>query len=295
VTVVDTSVVPGAPPSAADVIGAAPRSPSGRGSGRALGWRIARGALSMLVSAVVVLGAWQLFLVVFHVDHFIGKGPLDVWHYLFVTANASANRTAVLHESLTTLRDAGFGLVAGTVAAIGCAIAFNLSRPVERTLMPIAMVLRSVPLVAMTPLIVVIFGHDLGAVTIIAGIVTFFPTLVNVTLALRWAPRDSIDLCRAYGASPIKTLWKVQAPSALPALMASLRIAAPLALVGALLAEWLATGQGIGYRILQVGGLSDFSGLWSRVVLVTLYSFALYRIIGAVERVVLRRFAPTQG
>jgi len=293
VTVVDSEVAP--PPSATDVIAAAPRLQQAGRSGRARGWRIARGGLSILVSAVVVLGAWQLFLVVFHVKHFIGKGPLDVWHYLFVAASASANRTAVLHESFTTLRDAGLGLVAGTVSALGCAVAFNLSRPVERTLMPIAMVLRSVPLVAMTPLIVVIFGHDLGAVTIIAGIVTFFPTLVNVTLALRWAPRDSIDLCRAYGASPAKTLWKVQAPNALPALMASLRIAAPLALVGALLAEWLATGQGIGYRILQVGGLSDYSGLWSRVVLVTLYSFALYRLIGGVERIVLRRFAPVRS
>jgi ABC-type nitrate/sulfonate/bicarbonate transport system permease component len=257
--------------------------------------RLARGLLGMVVSAVVVLGAWMLFLRVFHVNHFIGKGPLDVWRYLFVSANAAANRTAVLHESMTTLRDAAFGLVAGTVAALACAVAFNLFRSVERTFMPIAMVLRSVPLVAMTPLIVLIFGRDLRTIAVIAGIVTFFPTLVNVTLALRWAPRDSIDLCRAYGASPAKTLWKVQVPAALPALMASLRIAAPLALVGALLAEWLATGKGLGYRILQVGALSDYNGLWSRVVLVTLYSFVLYRLIGAAEKVVLRRFAPARG
>ncbi len=293
-TALDTEVGP--PPQAAvDVIVTAPALALGGVSGRARGLRIARGLLSMVISAVVVLGAWQLFLVAFHVNHFIGKGPLDVWHYLFVSANASANRTAVFHESMTTLRDAALGLVAGTVAAIGCAIAFNLSRPVERTLMPIAMVLRSVPLVAMTPLIVLIFGRDLTTITVIAGIVTFFPTLVNVTLALRWAPRDSIDLCRAYGASSAKTLWKVQVPSALPALMASLRIAAPLALVGALLAEWLATGKGLGYRILEVGALSDYNGLWARVVLVTLYSFALYRIIGGVERLVLRRFAPVRS
>jgi len=294
-TVLDTDTPSAAPVAAADVIANVPSLLARTGSKRALGVRMARGALAMIVSAVVVLGAWQLFLKVFHVNHFIGKGPMDVWRYLFVTANAAANRTAILHESSTTLRDAAFGLVAGTIAALACSVAFNLFRPAERTFMPIAMVLRSVPLVAMTPLIVLIFGRDLKTIAIIAGIVTFFPTLVNVTLALRWAPRDSIDLCRAYGASPAKTLWKVQVPAALPALMASLRIAAPLALVGALLAEWLATGKGLGYRILQVGALSDYNGLWSRVVLVTLYSFALYRLIGAVERIVLRRFAPVRG
>lgn len=283
-----------APVAAVDALVAAPRgAPAGRG-GRGLVVRLAKGLLSTTISAVVVLGAWALFLRLFHVNHFIGKGPIDVWHYMFTSANATANRTAVLHESFLTLRDAGFGLVAGTLAAIACATAFNLSRPIERTLMPLAMVLRSVPLIAMTPLIVLIFGRDLKTIAIIAGIVTFFPTLVNVTLALRWAPRDSLDLCRAYGASPLVTLWKVQVPSALPALLASLRIATPLALVGALLSEWLATGKGLGYRILQVGALSDYNGLWSRVALVTLYSFVLYKLIGAVEGVVLRRFAPSR-
>jgi ABC-type nitrate/sulfonate/bicarbonate transport system permease component len=152
-----------------------------------------------------------------------------------------------------------------------------------------------VPLVAMTPLIVLIFGRDLKAITVIAGIVTFFPTLVNVTLALKGTPQESIDLCQAYGASPIVTLRKVQVPNALPALMASLRIAAPLSLVGALLAEWLATGKGLGYKLLQAGALSDYSGLWSRVVLVTLYSVILYTVIGFIEIRVLARFAPARS
>ena len=76
---------------------------------------------------------------------------------------------------------------------------------------------------------------------------------MNVTLALRAVPRESLDLMRAYGASRRTTLRKVQFPSALPALFASLRIAAPLALIGALLAEWLATGKGLGYLMLQRG------------------------------------------
>jgi ABC-type nitrate/sulfonate/bicarbonate transport system permease component len=259
-----------------------------------LGLRLLKALFTAAISIGVVLGAWWLFLAVFHIKPFIGKSPTDVWHYLVTSSQAATHRRQVFHESLTTLRDAGLGMIAGTVAACACAVAFNLWRPVEQTFMPMAMVLRSVPLVAMTPLIVLIFGRDIRAVTVIAGIVTFFPTLVNVTLALRWTPRESMDLCRAYGASPLATLWKVQVPNALPALLASLRIAAPLSLVGALLAEWLATGKGLGYKILQSGALSDYTGLWSRVALVTLYSVLLYKLIGLAERRVLARYAPQQ-
>ena len=125
----------------------------------------------------------------------------------------------------------------------------------------------------------------------IAGIVTFFPTLVNVTLALRATPQASIDLCQAYGGSRATTMRKVQLPSALPAVFASLRIAAPLALIGALLAEWLATGKGLGYLMLQSTTLSNYNMLWAATVLVTAYSLFLYTAISGVENVVLARFA----
>jgi ABC-type nitrate/sulfonate/bicarbonate transport system permease component len=292
VTAIDGGPVPTAVDLQAAITEARQRSAVDR---RSLGLRFLRGTLTATVSIVIVLGAWELFLKAFHVNHFIGKGPLDVWHYLATSSAAGANRHAVFSESKTTIRDAFVGLGVGTVAAVVCALAFNLSRPIERTLMPIAMILRSVPLMAMTPLIVLMVGRNLKTVAVIAGIVTFFPTLVNVTLALRWTPKESLDLCRAYGASNLTSLRKVQVPSALPALMASLRVAAPLALVGALLAEWLATGQGLGYRILQVSALSEYKGLWARVALVTLYSSVLYMLIGIVEKVVLARFAPTRA
>jgi ABC-type nitrate/sulfonate/bicarbonate transport system permease component len=255
--------------------------------------RISGKILQYAISLMVVLGAWQLFLSAFHINSFIGRTPLDVYHYLTNPATASAARSQLWHASLTTLRDAFVGLVAGTIAALGCAIAFNLARPVEQTFMPMAMVLRSVPLVAMTPLIALIFGRGLMGVTVIAGIVTFFPTLVNVTLALRATPQASLDLFQAYGASRFTTLRKVQLPSALPAVFASLRIAAPLSLIGALLAEWLATGKGLGYLMLQSETLSNYNLLWAATVLVTAYSVFLYTAISGVEKRVMVRFADT--
>jgi ABC-type nitrate/sulfonate/bicarbonate transport system permease component len=170
-----------------------------------------------------------------------------------------------------------------------------LWRAVEQTLMPIAMALRAVPLVAMTPLIALIFGRGLLSVTVIAGIVTFFPVLVNISLALRAVPTPALDLMRAYGASPYVTLWRVQVPSALPALFAAMRVAAPLALVGALLAEWLTTGQGLGYLMLQAVTTFELDRMWTGVTIVTVASIVLYSLISAVEQLTLARYAPDQA
>jgi ABC-type nitrate/sulfonate/bicarbonate transport system permease component len=109
-------------------------------------------------------------------------------------------------------------------------------------------------------------------------------------LALQRTPQQSIDLVWVYGASPLATLWKVRLPAALPSFFASLRIAAPLAMTGAMLAEWLATGRGLGYTMLSASATSDYDGLWSRVAMATTMTLAIYNLIGLGERFILNRF-----
>ena len=253
--------------------------------------RFLTGTGGAVLSIVVICGVWQLLVKGLHLDPFLTRGPLDVWRYLTGPANG-AERTLLWDASKITGLDAVIGLLGGAAAALITAIAFTLWRGVEQTLLPIAMALRAVPLVAMTPLIALIFGRGLLAVTVIAGIVTFFPVLVNVSLALRGVPRSALDLMRAYGASPYATLWRVQLPSALPALFAALRVAAPLALVGALLAEWLATGKGLGYLMLAAVTTFELDRMWTGVTIVTVASIALYTLISIAEQLTLARYAP---
>jgi ABC-type nitrate/sulfonate/bicarbonate transport system permease component len=150
-----------------------------------------------------------------------------------------------------------------------------------------SLALQSVPLIAVTPIIVLIFGRSLLSIAVIGSMVTFFPTLVNVSLALQRTPRQMMDLMFVFGASRIAQLSKAQLPSALPSLFSSLRVAAPLAVTGAMLAEWLATGQGLGYAMLSASAQSDYDGLWARVVVATLFSLSLYSTIGVAERAVV--------
>ncbi len=258
------------------------------------GWpgRAARSVGFLVVSVLVALVCWVGFIKLFNLNSYFAKSPAAVWDFLAQGPSAAANRLQLWQALVTTLRDASLGYVFGTVLAVVAAMTVVTYRSVEAAFMPVAVVLRSVPLVAMTPLIALVFGRGLVSVTVIAGIVTFFPTLVNVVTGLNSAPQESVLLMRAYNASSWTTLFKLRLPSALPSLFSSARIAAPGAMLGAVLAEWLATGQGLGYLMLEASTTSEFAQLWTGVVLITASSAIIYAVVGLVEAPVLRRFGP---
>jgi len=252
--------------------------------------RVLQVLLNAVIGVVSISVVWQVLITKANLTAFNRRTPLQVWHYVTASGN-TAQRSILWDATMTTVRDAGLGLVAGTIAGLLVALLFNRYPVFEQGSMPVAMALRSVPLVAMTPLIILIFDRGLLGVTVISGIVTFFPTLVNVALALRSVPASSVDLMTAYGASKGRTLVRVQLPYSLPALFASIRVAAPLAVIGAYLAEYLATGKGLGYLMLQANFASDYDQMWAAVAIITFGAVLLYQVIAAVEQVVLTRFA----
>jgi ABC-type nitrate/sulfonate/bicarbonate transport system permease component len=245
---------------------------------------------SMGVSLALVLGAWLAFIEYFSVNPMVVRSPLDVWAYLFTGEEAAEHRAAVWEGLRITLADAGLGLVAGLAAASVVAMLFILSASAEQAFLPVAMIMRSVPLVAMTPVITLVFGRELLATTVICGIVVFFPALVTIVLGLRSASPQAVDLVRACGGGTWTALRKVLIPSALPSFFTSARISAPGAVIGALLAEWLATGKGLGYRMLQDVSTFESDDLWASVVVITLASLLVYSLIGVIENIVLSRF-----
>lgn len=253
---------------------------------------VLRPVLNVVVTMTAVIVLWIIFLQVYDLDPLVAKSPVDIFHYLFTDSDAGAHRSLVASGLGRTLLDAGLGFVAGLVAAVGVAVVFVLLRSVEQALLPMAVVVRSVPLVAMTPLITLVFGRGLMATTVISGLVVFFPALVTMTFGLRSASRQAADLCRAYGAGGWTIARKVMLPSAVPAFFASARVGVPGALIGAMLAEWLSTGQGLGYAMLKDSSTFDYDHLWASVAVLTAVSALAYNIIASVETVALARFAP---
>lgn len=247
-----------------------------------------------LLNAVVVLGVilalWVFLLDYKDVPPFVGKGPADVWDYLIESPRAPENRDIVWVALKQTLIDSGIGFVTGMVAATVLASVTVLSRAVESAVMPVALVLRSVPLVALAPIIALIFGNGLVVVAVMSGIVVLFPALVNIILGLRSVTPQMNDVVTVYGGSRWTALRVVAFPSALPAFFASVRISVPGAITGALLAESLATGEGIGSAVTGAVSRSLNDQVWALVVVVTLVSVLLYMLAQLVEGLVLARF-----
>jgi sulfonate transport system permease protein len=251
--------------------------------------RFARSAAFLAASIALLLAVWYGLIRIFDLNPFFAKDPDDVYRYLVAGRDAAAHRDALLHALGQTLRDAVGGYLLGTLAATVVAIAVVMSGAIEQAVMPVAITLRSVPLVAMTPLIALIFGRGYLGVTAVVSIVVFFPTLVNVAVGLRSAPALACDLIRVCGGTSLMITRKVRLPYALPAFFASARIAAPAAIGGATLAEWLATGKGLGNVLVISYSASDFNTLWSGAVLIVVVSVALYGLVGAIEALVLAR------
>ncbi|MGO4679725.1 ABC transporter permease [Microbacterium sp. 2MCAF23] len=251
----------------------------------AAGWGLLTSLLTLLTVGVLWVGVLWLS----GVSPLIAKGPVDVWRYLFVVPAAAANRELILGNLAVTLGHSAIGFAAGLVVALLGAAAFQLSRGVEHALMPVAMLLRSVPLIAMAPVIIMIFGRDLWTVAVIGGIVVLFPALVNISFGLKSASAQMNDLVEVYGGGAWAKLRKVAMPASLPAFFAAVRISVPGAITGALLAEWLAVGGGIGGSIGGFIPQAQFTALWTSVVVVTVVSLLLYNVIQIVEDVVLAR------
>ncbi len=261
------------------------RKQAATGALRALLW----GLLTFVGTIAAVLVLWVGLLAVLNVSPMIAKGPLDVWNYLFTVPNAALNRETMFGLLAVSLADAAIGFIAGLVVALIVASLFQLSKGIENALMPVAMLLRSVPLVAMAPVIIMIFGREVATVAVIGGIVVLFPALVNISFGLKSASPQMNDLVEVYGGGAWTKLRKVAMPSSLPAFFAAVRISVPGAITGALLAEWLAVGGGIGGSIAGYIPQAQFSALWTAVVLVTVVSLLLYNVIQIVEDVVLAR------
>ncbi|MGN6444843.1 ABC transporter permease [Amnibacterium sp.] len=253
---------------------------------------------TILFSLVVLLLGWQLAVSTSHISSFIAKGPIDVWNYFTQDGDggtAAAHQRTLFALLGVTLQDASIGFLVGVPLSVLVSVAFTMFRPVEFMFMPVAMLLRTVPLLAMAPVIYIVFGNGAVTAALIGTVVVFFPLLVNLTVGLRSVSQQSVDLVRVYGGSRFTVLRKVAVPTALPHFFASMRIAVPGAITGAMLYEYLFTTTGLGAAVPAAKAAFDYQLIWASTVFVTIVSVVLYTITAIVEAAVLSEWGPDAG
>jgi len=200
----------------------------------------------------------------------------------------------VLSDSLlVTLVTTFEGFLLAFVGGVGLALLFNLSRLVEYSLYPYAVILQVTPVVAIAPLLLIYLPQQ-GAVLACAWIVAFFPVLANTTLGLNSVDHNLVDLFRLYGASRGQVLWRLKLPAALPYILGGLRIAGGLSLIGAVVAEIAAgaagAGSGLAYRISESGYRLNIPRMFAALVLLSVVGILIYFALSLLSHLMLRRW-----
>jgi NitT/TauT family transport system permease protein len=238
--------------------------------------------------ALAFLAAWQWWVTAYDVPVYLVPSPAVVARTLVT------DRVLLIHSLGVTLGIALVALALAVVLGTAAALLFVQSRWIETSLFPYAVLLQVTPIVAIAPLII-IWVHDTRvALVLCATVVAIFPVISNTTLGLRSVDPGLLNLFRLHRASRLQLLWRLRVPSALPYFFGGLRIASGLALIGAVVAEFVAgtggQGAGLAYQILLAGIQLNVPRLFAALFLIALCGVALFAAVLALSRLALRRW-----
>jgi len=245
------------------------------GRRRQVAWRryvVPAGAFS---TALVV---WHLIIVVFRVPQFIAPSPLQVAHAL------RAQSGLLMANTWPTLMEALAGFLVGNVVAVLIAIGFVHNKTFQQSIYPLAVTIRTLPIVAISPIIVLMLGLGFTSKVAIAALITFFPTLVNMVDGLNAVDPQALELMHVLSASRWEVFRFLRWPTSLPYLFSALRIATTASLLGAIIAEWIGSNSGLGYLILAATYDYRTPLLYATMAVASGLALALFGVVSLIER-----------
>ena len=250
------------------------------------GERLLRVLLPVLLLVAVIL-LWDLAVRLNGIPPYVLPSPGRVLTTLV------ADRALLFDSLMVTLSITFQGFLLAVVGGIALAIAFSQSRIVGYSLYPYAVALQVTPIVAIAPILLIYLPQPM-AVLACAWIVAFFPVLANTTLGLNSVDRNLVALFQLYKATRWQVLWNLKLPAALPQMLAGLRIAGGLSLIGAVVAEIAAgsagAGSGLAYRIAESGYRLNIPRMFAALLLLSVAGIAIFFALSALSHLLLRRW-----
>jgi NitT/TauT family transport system permease protein len=242
-----------------------------------------------VVVGLVFLGVWEAAVRALAVPVFVLPPPSAI------AAALAADGGTLLGSAWLTLVVTLQAFVLAVLGGVLLAVLFSRSRLVAAAFYPYAVVLQVTPVVAIAPLVVIWVGYERVdlALLILAWIVAFFPILSNTTLGLTSTDPGLRDLFRLYGASSAQTLWRLQLPTALPYLLAGMKISGGLALIGAVVAEFVAgsgTASGLAWRIVEAGNRLNIPRMFAALLLLSVLGILIFAALSLLQHLMLRRW-----
>jgi NitT/TauT family transport system permease protein len=229
--------------------------------------------------------AWQWSTTALNIQPWILPAPSAI------VSKAYDWRVELLRHTAVTTLETVIGFVFAALLAVPLSIAVSWSVLLRRTLYPILLALQSIPKVALAPLITLWVGFGLWPKIVVVFLVCFFPVIVNTVAGLEAAPQPMIDLMRSMCASPWQIFRRVRVPVAIPHFLVGCKIAVTFAVIGAVIAEFVGSEEGLGYLILTASSQSQTALAFAALTVLTILSVALYYLTEMVERRIVSRLA----
>ncbi len=236
----------------------------------------------------ILLFAWWAIVTGFNVKPFIAPSPFLVLETLY------AKRAVLLDNMIPTALEAAGGFFLGNFIAIVIATIFVHNKTLNDIFFPVALMLNSIPVVAKAPVLVLIMGNGVEPKIAIAALVCFFPSLVNMVRGLESVNPQAMELMRVLSASKTEVFFKLRLFNSLPYLFSALRISASMAVIGAVVGEWIGATRGIGALIIQATFNFDSALLYSAITMSACLSGSFFLIVAVLERSIVR-WQPAQA
>jgi NitT/TauT family transport system permease protein len=228
-----------------------------------------------------VLGAWEAGVRLGSVPAYLLPPPSSIVYRIVADW-----RMLGMHTWVTT-GEVLVGYVLAVIVSIPLAALLARFRPLENALYPLLVASQTVPKVAIAPLLVVWFGFGLLPKILIVFLICFFPIVVDALIGFRSVPREVLWLSRSMGASQWKTFRKISIPAALPNIFAGLKVASTLAVVGAVVGEFVAADRGLGYQLIVANGVMDVQLSFALLIVLSVLGVVLHALLDLLERAAL--------
>ncbi len=237
---------------------------------------------TLLLAAL--LGLWQIaastgFLAdVLGVEEFLVPSPAEIASSLW------DNRTILLENAWVTLQEIALGLAFAVAVGLLFAVAMNLSEVVRLASYPLVIASQAIPVIVIAPILIIWLGFGLAPKVLVIALICFFPITVATLDGLSSVDQAAIKLMRTLYASRWQIFWRVEAPTALPSFFSGAKIAAAVAPIGAVFAEWVASNQGLGRLILDYNANYQVADMFAATVVLTVIAIGFFGLLALVER-----------
>lgn len=238
---------------------------------------------------LVLLLAWQGIESVVPIPRYILPLPTNI------AGSMARNAMLILQNTWPTVIEALGGFFIGNWVAVGLAAMIVWSKTMERTIYPIAILFRGIPIIALAPILVLWLGNGYASKIAIAALISFFPTLVNVIKGLTSVDNQALELFDMFSASKTQVFRLVRWPYAMPYLFAALKIATTSSVLGAIVGEWIGSQQGLGYLVILATDQYRAGLLFASLIVSTVLALILFALVGIAEHFFVRWHESTRG